>query len=278
MGSSDSRHVRGGSFLLRMLRRMTGSLGLSSEVRIHGIDGLIVVADFSDERILDVIHEIRGENPEYEVMKRLLGEGDTFIDVGANFGTFSLLAATLVGNAGQVIAIEPQRELARMIRGSIEASGLQNVDVIEGACGASDGSRPLFIPRGDSGRAGFFERFSARHHHSVEEVPIRTLDSIVKGAGITGRIVVKIDVEGSEMDVLEGARELIGEHHPPLLLEYNPWSAEAAGREPSDMLRQLAQLGYDRVVTVAQYLNPDQYAVVPLEKQSNLIATCSDAR
>ena len=91
-GSNTSRHVPGGSFLLRTLK----SLGSTTKARIRGIDGLTVVTDFADERILEVIHEIRGENPEYRVMRSLLSPGGTFVDVGANFGTFSLLASRQV--------------------------------------------------------------------------------------------------------------------------------------------------------------------------------------
>src|SRR5690349_9738865 len=75
-GSRDSRRVPGGSFLLRLLRRVSHATGLGSIVPIHGIDGLVVFADFDDERILDVIHEIRGENPEYRVMSEMLKPGD----------------------------------------------------------------------------------------------------------------------------------------------------------------------------------------------------------
>ena len=161
-GDSESRRVPGGSFLLRMLSKASVLARRSTVARIHGIEGLVVVTDFADERVLDVIHEIRGENPEYRVMTALLKEGATFIDVGANFGTFSLLASRLVGPSGKVMAIEPQARLASMIEESLRQSDVSNCEIHAVACGSVVGEQNLLVPRNDSGRAGFLAGFSGR--------------------------------------------------------------------------------------------------------------------
>jgi FkbM family methyltransferase len=271
-GHRDSRRVSGGSFLLRFLRGASSLAGRSTTVRIKGIDGLTVVTDFADERVLEVIHEIRGENPEYAVLKGLLAEGDTFVDVGANFGTFSLLASRIVGRGGRVFAIEPQPGLGVFIRESLELSRVSSCELHEVACGSKIADAELLVPEDDSGRAGFFPAFSAQKPHRTVGVPVVTLDSLLAGREAPGTIVLKIDVEGSEIDVLEGAAETIRARRPAILIELNPWSARAAGKGVRDVVEKLETAGYAKFATTISYPNTIQVKDLPLDRQLNLIA------
>jgi len=238
---------------------------------VHGIDGLVVVTDFADERILDVIHEIRGENPEYTVMKAMLSEGSTFIDVGANFGTFSLLASRLVGPKGQVIAIEPQLRLVQFIRESIGLSGITNCVVKQAAVSRETGTREFHIPAGDSGRAGFFASFSARREHESSRVPVESLTSLIGSP--RGSVVLKIDVEGSEMRVLDGANEFLRINHPAIIIELNPWSAAAAKTSTREIVDRLLGLGYRTFYDVSRFPNEIQPELIPRDRQLNIVAT-----
>ena len=272
LGTAGSRRVPGGSFVLRMLRDASALAGVSTTARVRGIDGLTVVTDFADERVLEVIHEIRGENPEYGVMKSLLSEGATFADVGANFGTFSLLASRLVGPSGNVIAIEPQERLAAMIEESLVLSGVGNCEVERVACGRAAGENKLFVPADDSGRAGFFEHFSGRPGHSMQQVRVKTLDALLSEHRVSDKLMIKIDVEGSEIDVLDGGEATITAMHPSILVEINPWSAEAAGHTPKEIIDRLSSYGYSSFATADSYpalLNPRD---IPVDRQTNLIA------
>lgn len=270
LGARDSRRVPGGSFLLRLLRNASSLFRASTIVRVRGIDGLVVVTDFADERVLDVIHEVRGENPEYLVMKALLIEGSAFVDVGANFGTFSLLASRLVGKSGQVIAIEPQLRLVQFLRESIGLSGITNCVVKQSAVSREKGTREFFIPADDSGRAGFFESFSGLEKHDSTRVPVDTLGSLV--GEISSSLVVKIDVEGSEMRVLDGANEFIRTHRPAMIIELNPLSAAASGASSIEIVDRLVQLGYDWFSTAESFPAVVSSESLPLERQFNLVA------
>ncbi len=269
-GSSTSRRVAGGSFLLRLLARMSAAAGLGTTVELSGIDGLIVIADMADERILDVIHELRGENPEYDVLRSCLKAGDTFVDIGANFGTFSLLASRIVGTTGRVIAIEPQPVLASNLRRSLSLSGVTNCELHEVACGRAKGESTLIIPRDDSGRAGFFPDFSGRPGSKPVEVQVSRLDDLVRSEVSAGAMLIKIDVEGSELDVLAGAEETISTRRPTILIELNPWSAKAAGTSTSALVRRLTQLGYKSFSVVGS--GPVDLSAIPLDRQINLVA------
>ena len=85
------------------------------------------------------------ELPVQEAMRRLLGPGDVFYDVGANVGFFALAGARQVGPAGAVYAFEPVAENAAAIRAATELNGLAQVEVIEQAAGRAAGSDRLLL-------------------------------------------------------------------------------------------------------------------------------------
>ena len=272
VGRRDSRRVKGGSFLLRAIRGLSNVAHLATVAPVQGIDDLVVLADFSDERILDVVHEIRGENPEYAMMKQTLSAGDTFIDVGANYGTFSLLASRLVGSSGQVLAIEPQSRLVEMLSESLRLSGVDNCVVMPVACGSKCETMSLFIPHHDAGRAGFFSGFSGRARHDSLDVTVMPLDDLLPSIERSHRVLIKIDVEGSEFDVLEGARRIIAASRPAIMVELNPWSASSAGRRPRDLLDLLTGLGYRSFATSQSFPATVDVLQIDLSKQTNLLA------
>jgi FkbM family methyltransferase len=272
VGDNGSRRVPGGSFLLRALRAVSNALRLSTVAPVRGIDGLVVLADFGDERILDVLHEIRGENPEYAMMKQTLSTGDTFIDVGANFGTFSLLASRLVGSSGQVFAIEPQPRLAGMVGQSFTMSSADNCVVMPVACGSKRKTMQLLIPHDDSGRAGFFSGFSGQTRHRRLDVNVMPLDDLLPSIEHSERVFLKIDVEGSEFDVIEGARRMIAARRPAMMIELNPWSAQSAGRRPGDLIELLMTLGYSSFATPQSFPATEDVPRIDLSKQTNILA------
>jgi FkbM family methyltransferase len=272
-GDSESRRVPGGSFLLRILRKASVLARRSTVARIHGIDGLVVVTDFADERVLEVIHEIRGENPEHRVMKALLKEGATFIDVGANFGTFSLLASRLVGPSGRVIAVEPQARLVSMIEESLRRSDVANCEIHAVACGSVVGEHNLLVPENDSGRAGFLAGFSGRSAHDSHPVRTTTLDRLLENTSVSDTVMIKIDVEGSEMDVLDGGQRFIRDRMPAIMIELNPWSAAAAARNPREIVDRLVSFGYSSFSSAEDYPKTADWHETPLTRQMNLVAT-----
>lgn len=272
-GSARGRSVRGGSLLLRILRRASGYFGFPTVVPLRVSAETTLVVDFADERILEVIHEIRGENPECRALSRALSAGDSFIDVGANYGSLSILAARAVGVSGMVIAVEPQQRLAGLLSQSVRLSGIDNCLVRAVACGATHGYSELLVPDHDSGRAGLFPAFSGRLPHSSVRVPVVTLDALASDAQLPGRLVVKIDVEGNEMAVLDGAVGLISSRKPTLMIELNPWSAAAAGGTVSDLLSRVESFGYSSYATPESYPEPVDRASIDLRRQSNIIVT-----
>jgi FkbM family methyltransferase len=188
-------------------------------------------------------------------LSRTLRAGDVFVDVGANFGTYSLLAAAIVGPAGKVVAIEANQAIAEMLHENLVMNGFgDRSTVVREAAGEASGVKTLFqfsIRQGgstmlpavaDLARGSYAERISK------EEVPCRPLNAILSSLGIDRVAYLKIDVEGFELNVLKGALDSIKSFRPRIILEWHPsFFQHGSGWEMYDLLTK--DLGYNiRVV------------------------------
>jgi len=158
---------------------------------------------------------------------QLLGTGLTFIDVGANFGAYTLALARFVGPRGVVHAFEPQRIIYNMLAGSVALNSLTHVFCHHAAVGRSEGR--VEIPQFDYGQPLNFgsieftpeqrEPLHQRRQHDpqrVEYVPLTTIDRFE-----FPRVhLMKVDAEGMEMDVLDGAMNTLRRCRPVLYLEF----------------------------------------------------------
>jgi FkbM family methyltransferase len=161
----------------------------------------------------------------------------TAVDVGANVGTLSLVMARVVGPTGQVIAIEPGPESLRWLRRNIARNRAANVTVMKTAVGALQGRR-AFYAEDTLVHGSFYDHPDAGRRWTVD-VEQKTLDQLVPD----GADLVKIDVEGAELEVLQGAPRLLASG-PRLVVEWNPATLIAAGHSPSALLSTLLELGY----------------------------------
>lgn len=242
------RQPIGAEMLLRgiiALRRRT----LASEGIVPlRVGEVTVFLDLHDPRFLRVPSELTEQQ---RLLRHFLRPGDTFIDVGANHGTFSIVASALVGRGGLVVAIEPQPRLAALLRRSL-ACGPARFEVHPIACGDRSQDVELYIPLATSGSAGVFRRHSAIALHRTVTVPMRPLDDVIDWRGLPGQAFIKLDVEGSELAFLLGAGELIRAKAPAMLIEINPAAMSAAGTSTGMLVQALMDLGYDRFATPAE--------------------------
>ena len=145
------------------------------------------------------------EPAKHALIRRHLRPGMTFIDVGANKGDFTLLAARLAGNSGKVISIEPEPENHSMLQRSIALNHYDNIRAMQLALSDSDGNASLRIGA-TSGAHTLSPEFSGSR---AVEVPTRTLDGIVAEQRPASVDMIKIDVQGLELAVLRGAAETL---------------------------------------------------------------------
>jgi FkbM family methyltransferase len=181
---------------------------------------------------------------------RHVGAGMVAVDVGANFGYYTLILADLVGEAGHVYAVEPNPAAAIALRRSIGLNGAAvRTTVIEAAAGATDnGQLLLFAPHGEPKNAAIIaspDQVSAASGtvYTVSEVAIDTL------AAERGRIdFIKIDAEGAEESIIAGALKTLARDKPHLVLEFNG----ARYRDPHAFLAQLTSI-YGRLRHIDYY-------------------------
>jgi FkbM family methyltransferase len=165
--------------------------------------------------------------------------GTTAMDVGANIGIHTIPLAHAVGPTGHVLAFEPVEQNVGRLAVNVELNGLKNVTVISQAAAADDKGAVLQV----SDDPAFHSTAGVAEGHKVEQtalVSTTSLDSAWKGAGRPTVSVIKIDVEGSEAAVIEGAAELLDTCRPSLLVEIG------GERELRQIERQLRKYGYRR--------------------------------
>jgi FkbM family methyltransferase len=176
--------------------------------------------------------------PEWSEMNfalRYLRPGDTFLDVGANVGAWSLLLSTAIENLS-VIAVEPSPIARTRLEENLALNALENVRVLAAALGAREGERTFTVDLDTE------NRFARPDETNAQALPVTTIDALIGEAPLA---LAKIDVEGYERDVLEGAVRVMARAEAPVLLfEYIDFVAAAAGVRFEDLSRLLAARGF----------------------------------
>ena len=159
-----------------------------------------------------------------------------FLDVGANIGYFSCLFGRLAGPGGSVIAVEPEAQNLRLLERNLAQNGLRNVKVRACAVGAVEGTARLGIYK--PANRGRHSLVDLRSCEQFVEVPVRRLDDVLRGEGVAGWDVLKLDVEGFEPFVFQGASETLSRTEI-LAMEFSPALWRGVGIEPSEVFQML---------------------------------------
>ena len=162
-----------------------------------------------------------------EALAEHVRPGAVVYDLGANVGFFTLLAARLAGPEGHVVAFEPDPTCAAAITENARLNGAAKVTVFQRAAGSSARRERLFVVRD-----GSWSHLESRGRHpltaSAIDVEVVPLDELVRSGEAPPPDVVKLDVEGSEIEALEGMREVLASHRPVLVCELHETATEVA--------------------------------------------------
>jgi len=207
------------------------------------VDGMVCYVNPDDTIITRALVK-RGvwEPLETAVLCESLKEGDTFVDVGANIGYYTLLAAKRVGPKGRVIAFEPEPTNFAILKRNVEANGLTNVILEQKALSNQAGTLRLYIEPENKGGHKVFQFGDAKDFVEVEAV---RLDDYLKTD--RGRIdFVKIDTEGAEGAILEGMQDTLRTNNDVrLLVEFFPMLLKSFGYDAGAVLSDLQSLGFE---------------------------------
>jgi FkbM family methyltransferase len=153
-------------------------------------------------------------------MARTVRPGATVVDVGANYGYYSLLLADLVGPKGRLHAVEPNPDAAALMSRSLALNGFTaRSEVHEIALGAGEGEATLFVPEGEPKNAALVAGEEIERSGRQCAVGVRSLDSLIGPDEAIG--FIKIDAEGGEEAIIEGMERILATRPPPMVLEYN---------------------------------------------------------
>jgi FkbM family methyltransferase len=182
--------------------------------------------------------------------------GMTVVDVGANYGYYTLLMGDAVGETGQVIAVEPNPDAAALLGQSVALNGFGlRTRLVPQALGAELGMAMLFVPDAEPKNALLVPQTDLPGGRT-QEVPVTTFDALA----VDGRRIdlIKIDAEGAEQAIVAGMHEVLARDRPTLVLEYNA----ARYADPNGFLEGLLALYSD-----ARELTGDGH-LVPIDAPS----------
>jgi FkbM family methyltransferase len=170
-----------------------------------------------------------------EVLKATLPAGGVAIDVGANVGWHTLLMGILVGAGGRVIAAEANPSVRSRLEENLGINGFDHVQVVSYAVSDVDGHAEFYGPAADDPAAGDGHVVASGEskRNGAIDVETRRLDTLCHAIGIERLDLIKIDVEGFEWPVIQGADESIAKFRPHVVFEYIDEYAFRGGGTPA---------------------------------------------
>ena len=209
-------------------------------------------SDLTEKLILDHYDAKQFYEPDVSrLMLQVLRKGDVVFDVGANCGYFTLLAATLVGATGRVVAIEPAPACIARLEANLRRNTFSNVVVVERVAAAQSGEVQFYLNSDNSGGHALWNpgdwpsNEKSRANPVTVSTPATTLDSEWKRLGLAVPKLIKIDTEGAEQSVLEGARSLLeGARVPFVVGELHEFGMAKLGFSQQSLRRHMESFGY----------------------------------
>lgn len=179
--------------------------------------------------------------------------GETFLDIGANFGYFSLLAASIVGDKGRVYSIEASPEVLATLTQNTQS--FKNITLLNSVVGARKGETEFYLTEDFVNSGISMSPFAANAKKVI--LPIDTVDNLLSQFSISERHIdfIKCDVQGDEIAVLQGAERTIREsENLRLIVEWAPAWMKKAGFDPYVLPDLLFSLGFTRIVVIDDWL------------------------
>lgn len=221
--------------------------GLAPEVRYATVTldkGFRMNLDLKDPEQLKVyFYGHYHERYEAALVERLLADGDVFWDIGANVGYFTLVAATALADRGQIVAFEPGKNAYARLTANLALNTYSNIKTFQVAVSDREGEAVLHVA-GDIADSSA-SLFPAGGVQAGSEV-CRTvaLDHFLAQEGLRPPTLIKLDAEGAELAVLQGAQNLIAQAPPLFLMEMEEKNLKAAGTSKAAIQQFLTGFGY----------------------------------
>jgi FkbM family methyltransferase len=203
-----------------------------------------------------VLNERSFERAVRGAIVNVLREGMNVVDIGANIGYYSILAARTVGPAFRVLAVEPQPAVVRKLEENIALNGLTNIEVVQAALSNTEGPIEFLVPESGMESHGSLRANGTFAAKEKVMVPGRLLDRVLAERGFGPVGLIKMDAEGAELPIVEGARELLSSpQRPYIVFESAEINSRPFGYSVFDLLHRIHQFGYElRQLDVADWM------------------------
>jgi FkbM family methyltransferase len=210
-------------------------------------------AQYSQRMMLEVMNG----NQMYEAettqfAASVLQPGDSFLDVGVHVGYFSMLAASLVGSGGRVIAFEPNEANYQALRQNIEVNGFRHVTPVNHPVGEHEHTADLYVNADNDGGHALWDvglhsfNRKSRETPEIRKVEVVSLDRYLADHDLGSLRLIKIDTEGSEFAVLRGARETLRRYRVPYVVaEVNRFALTRMGSSEEALRSLMSEMGYE---------------------------------
>jgi len=238
--------------------------------------------DLRDSIAREVCFTSQYEPQETALVQAILKPGMTFVDVGANWGYFTMLAAHGVEKTGRIISLEPDPRLFPMLMENLEINRLHQVTALQIAAGSKSGW--LTLAGFDESHGNFGLSRVVDHSPRVDRtfrVAAQSLDEVFHQENLKAIDLVKMDIEGAEGLALQGMQDsLANQFVRRLLLELHPAQLAEQGNSATDLIEQIRGFGYriwkidhsERINRWAAYRHHLDFKQVlrPMERASEL--------
>ncbi len=229
---------------LEFKRRRLGALERTEHILID-LDGYKMYVSDSDTAVGVHISWNKSYEPHVtKAIKAVLEPGMYFVDIGANIGYFSMLAAFMVGSAGKVFAFEPYQYNVKLLHHSATVNGFSNVEIFPFAVANINGLL-LYSNEASNGKIEAITdldmSLSSNLTYSVK------LDDFLQ---VDRLDVIKIDVEGAEYMALTGAKNLLRKHRPIVFSEFSPSALKATSNVSADDYLKILLVDDDYIISV----------------------------
>jgi len=185
------------------------------------------------------------ETEERSFVEHFLRPGMMVLDIGAHHGFYTLLASKRVGPTGRVLAFEPSPREQQALRLNLKLNRCKNVSIQGLALGDEETEGSLFLVRGSETGFNSLKPPETRNPTTPVRVRIRRLDNVLRDAKIDRADLIKLDVEGGELGVLQGATDLLERRpRPVILVEVEDVRTVAWGYRAKEILFHLHGKGY----------------------------------
>ncbi len=184
-------------------------------IRVKTLYGFDIMVHGNEDAIIErsVYYTGTYEKGTIHLLQQLLAKGDVFVDAGANIGLMSFVAAQAVGSSGHVHAFEPSPEMYARFKENMLLNGFENITVYPVALAAEAGEALLYPDNAHN--PGASSLINNQGHVKPIAVKKQTLDEYTIHSPV---VVLKVDVEGYEMEVLKGAEQLLSRNDAPALI------------------------------------------------------------